>query len=33
MLSVTSTRVGHDRGFAAVETIALSERPGVALYP
>jgi hypothetical protein len=32
LLSVISARVGHDRGFAAVETIALSERPGVTLF-
>lgn len=32
LLSVTSTRVGHDRGFTAVETIALSQRPGITLY-
>lgn len=32
LISMTSIRVGHDRGFAAVETIALSERPGVTLY-
>lgn len=32
LVSVTSTELGHDRAFAVVESVALSERPGVTFY-